>query len=85
MALPTLANSTSPPVDGSGRSEVTLEELIASCYRPLKTGELGQLKSHFPNEEILKEKLTALRDSGGGAEGDMDIEFLASVLEQQVV
>ena len=81
VAIPTSADSAPPPAGEPGRSEATLEGLITSCYRPLKTGELARLKSRFPSEELLKAKLTALRELGQSVEKDMDIDFLASVLD----
>ena len=78
-----------PPVDSpvaptSGKRKETLEELIAACYRPVNADELAWLKSRFRDEANLKERLTALRASGGGADANMDIGFLAAVLEQHV-
>ncbi len=72
-ANPPSATRLAPPA--------TVAEMVGRLYRPVSTSELARLKSRFPNEEILRAKLTVLRDSGRSVDKDMDIDFLASVLD----
>jgi hypothetical protein len=73
--------ASNPPSAIRPAQPATVAELVTLLYRQVSPSELDRLKSLFPNEETLMARLIAHREGQGGAEGDMDIDFLAGVLK----
>jgi hypothetical protein len=67
--------STAPP-----QREMTLQELIRRCYRPIDAEEFKTIKAWFPDEATLRGKLESLKSRDGVAP-EANIGFLGRVLE----
>jgi hypothetical protein len=80
-ALPS-PKSVRPTATTTTPTPATIQELIATCYRPIRAQEFVEIKQEYSDEVVLREKLEQFKLNGDSVGPGIEVGFFIQALRQ---